>query len=189
MSQSTILKKNSPVYLVIKKYNAKLSRKLQDQKESTEKAKTRWQNFQKTLDERPTWNSDGECRKQVYLSLIAEMHEQQGMLSSLIDLKNLVNHNEGKITVVRAKVHGISDVEQPALSNSNVELEIEEMEDKLKDAEEESYDLETEINGMRTKNATIEREVKRNTAEYDLTEIEEAIREAKTKIDRLEDML
>lgn len=189
MSQSTILKRNSPVYLVIRKYNFKLAKKLQDQKESTAKAMSRWQTFGSSLDERPNRSEDGDIRKQVYLHLISDMHEQQRMLSSLIDLKHLVNHNEGKITVVRAKVHGVSDVEHPALSDSNAELEIEEMEDRLREAEEERYDLESEINGMRTKNNTIEREVNRNTAEFDHAGIDEDIRDAKRMIEKLEDML
>ena len=150
---------------------------------------SRWQTFRSSLDERQNWSGDGDIRKQVYLHLISDMHEQQRMLSTLVDLKHLVNNNEGKITVVRAKVHGVNDVEYPALSDSNAELEIEEMEDRLREGEEESYDMESEINAMRTKNSTIEREVNRNTSVFDHSRIDEDIRDAKRMIEKLEDML
>jgi peptidoglycan hydrolase CwlO-like protein len=167
----------------------KLLKKLQEQNESSVHTRSTWQEFQQSLDYRPDWHHDGICRQQVYLQLIAQMHMQQRMLSSLVDLKILVNHNEGKITVVRSKVHGISDVDHPPLTDSDVELHLEELEDKLKETQEESYDLDTEINAIRTKNNTIDREVKRSKADMDVRGIDEAIRDAKRKIERLEDML
>lgn len=167
----------------------KLAKKLEDQRKQTAETKAKWQTFQKTLDEKPDSSMTGDCRKKALLQFISLIYEQQQSLASVIELKKLVNHNEGKITVVRAKVHGISEVVSPDLSESHIEMQVEDMEEKLRDVEEESGNLDAEINSTRVKTSTIEKEVRRNKGELDIADLDRLIQAAKEQIEQLEDML
>lgn len=178
-----------PVYAAMRKYNLKLAKKLDDQKQQTSEARKKWELMRKSLEGAPDKSLDEVCRKQIYLQLIASLYEQTQMLDALIRLKHLVNDNEGKMTVVRAKVHGIHEEPSATQTDDEVEQQVEDMEDKLRELEDASSHIDTEVNALRNKTSMIEREVKKCKADVDIDQIDREIADARRKIDKLEDML
>lgn len=165
----------------------KLVKKLEDQIKTTSVTKGLWNAFSIALDEIPDTSIDGECRKHIYLQFIEQIHDQIENLNSLINLKKMVNHNEGKLKVVTMKVFEVEDeIKYKSEDESEIVLQIEELEDQLREAEEESSVLDTDINAIKIKNVTIEKEINRNRVDEDFSIIEEAIKEAKIRVDELE---
>lgn len=165
----------------------KLLKKLEDQIKTTSYTKGIWKAFSIALDERPDITIDCECRKHIYMQFIELIHDQIENINLLINLKKLVNHNEGKLKVVKMKVFGVEDESKDKYEDySEIELQIEEREDQLREVEEENSVLDTDINAIKIKNVTIQKEINRNRADEDSSIIEEAIKEAKIKVEELE---
>lgn len=165
----------------------KLVKKLEDQIKTTSYTKGIWKAFSIALDERPDMTIDSECRKHIYLQFIELIHDQIENLNSLINLKKMVNHNEGKLKVVKMKVFGAEvEIKDKYEDDSEIELQIEELEDQLREAEEENSVLDTDINAIKINNVTIQKEINRNRADEDSSIIEVAIKEAKIRVEVLE---
>lgn len=136
---------------------------------------------------------DENARKRFYLKVIERIHEENNNIKEVIELKNLVNNNEGKIKVVNSlfscATRPSSPQQSPPPQSVASSLHILSLEDNIKEAEEESQNLESEINSVKKKYSTIEREVKRAKEGHDGRDIDAEISELRKRIRELEDHL
>lgn len=136
---------------------------------------------------------DPEARKRFLLKVIEMVHEQNQDIKEVINIKNLVNDNEGKVKVMTTLIHSPTRPSSPretaTASFMNESVQFDSLEDKIREAEDENSHLDAEIKALNAKYSTLEREVKRSRQAFDGRDIDEEIKAAEKKIRQLEDRL
>lgn len=187
MNQSGI-HKSLPLFNSIKKYNQKLDQKLKNEKLRSDELKKLWAKFGDSLDNRPNETMEEGKRKRLYLQMISYVNELQESLNEIIEIKQKANDTEGKTKVIRALVYGFDQPKETQMSESQVEAEIDELEEKVRELEEENSNLDTEMNAIKSKSATVEREIKRNQANNLEEDLDTQIAKARQRIEELEEV-
>lgn len=188
MNQSAI-HKNLPLFTSIRKYNQKMSQKLKNQQLRSTEIKNIWAKFGESLDQRPDGSLPEVKRMQLYLQMISHINDIMANLKTMVGIKNKVNDNEGKTSVVRSLVYGLERPRDAPKSEIDLQEDIEDLEEKIREAEEEGSNLDTDINSIRVKTSNVEREVRRSLVGKTEEDLDSMIAKARSRIEELEEQL
>lgn len=189
-ANQSIIKRSQPVYTTVRRYNHKLNSRLHTTKLETTVYKDQWTSVLSQIEAGKLDSATSESKKVYFLKLIEMFYEQNLLAKELISLKNLVNNNGGKLEVLRSLLGQTKSA--PEISNeehAHQQEQIEGIEDLIREAEEQSFGLDSELRSLNSKTANLEKEIKKTSEGSQGRNIDEEIRVAERKIRVLEEML
>lgn len=182
------------MYSAVRKYNHKLVAKLKTAQSEAKDYKEEWADLISQIESGSFCQMDSESKKRFYLKLIEMMYEQNQDLTVFINLKHQVNDNRGKMNVVSSLLNSQTRPNSPKGTHAPTfdaddSIILDSLEDKIREAEEESQSLDTELKVLTNKTTTIEKEIKRSKEDFEGRDIDNEILQCKRKLQELEDRL
>ena len=167
--------------------------KLKTTESETKEWKTVWDSLVAQIEKGSFDSMDSGSKKRFYLKIIEMMHEKNQLLTEIINLKTHVNDNKGKLIVVGSLLNAQTRPNSPKASHPTIDpndsVFLDSIEDKIREAEEESQILDTEFKVLTNKTSTIEKEIKRTKEDFEGRDIDSEIIQCKRKLKELEDRL
>jgi hypothetical protein len=114
-----------------------VSQKLKNEQLRAAESRKLWGKFVDNLSHKPDDTMEESKRKRLYLQMIAHINGLGETLKTIIEIKNKVNNNHGKTTVIKSLVYGIERPRDMPMSSSQLLQEEEELEEKVREAEEQ----------------------------------------------------
>ena len=170
-----------------------MTAKLKTTESEAKEYKTIWDSLVAQIEKGSFDSMDSDSRKRFYLKIIEMMYGKNQLLTEFIDVKNQVNDNKGKLIVVGSLLNVQTKPNSPKGSqptfDPNDSAFLDSIEDKIREAEEESQILDTELKVLTNKTSTIEKEIKRTKDDFEGRDFDSEIIQYKRKLKELEDRL